>query len=275
MIGTGARRVRAAAGDWLEGRVCTQWFWERLEALSLQGQGIGGGTSVASSGESSFLAGFVHARRSFGQPVICFVVGANVGLWSQMLLDCAGSSLGDLRVVAFEPSLEARARLDERLATHPAVTIEATAVGDRTGEAMLHADRAGSGLGSLYARRLDHFGLHMDVAEPIPVTTIDEYCEGHGIGHIDLLKLDVEGAELDVLRGAAEMLRRRRVGVIQFEFGGCNIDSRTFFQDFWYLLHESFDLYRIVKDGLWPLLTYREALERFTTTNYVAITRSR
>ena len=58
------------------------------------------------------------------------------------------------------------------------------------------------------------------------------------------------------------------IGAIQIEFGGCNIDSRTYFRDFWNLLHEDYSAYRILKDGLWEITNYTERLECFCNTNY-------
>jgi len=82
--------------------------------------------------------------------------------------------------------------------------------------------------------------------------------------------MDVEGNELKVLDGALNMLASKRIRFIQFEFGGCNIDSRTFFQDFYYLLNKDFQLYRIVQDGLFPINHYKECYELFMTTNFLA-----
>jgi hypothetical protein len=60
--------------------------------------------------------------------------------------------------------------------------------------------------------------------------------------------------------------------MLTFEFGGCNIDSRTYFQDFWYLLQD-YGLryfYRITPMGLLVYLPqYDEIDEQFRTTNYL------
>ena len=59
---------------------------------------------------------------------------------------------------------------------------------------------------------------------------------------------------------------------IQFEFGGCNIGTRTYFQDFWYFFKSHhFILYRITPIGAEPINQYKESEEYFSTTNYVAI----
>ena len=82
----------------------------------------------------------------------------------------------------------------------------------------------------------------------------------------------MEGHELDVLRGATEMLREGKVSLVSFEFGGCNIDTRTFLQDFWYFF-ESYGMSmmgRITPTGfVQPLGKYSELYEQFTTTNYL------
>jgi len=64
----------------------------------------------------------------------------------------------------------------------------------------------------------------------------------------------------------------KEIQIIQFEFGGCNIDTKTFFQDFWYFFKENgFAIYRISPKGPLLLDKYREADETFRTTNYVAV----
>lgn len=45
-------------------------------------------------------------------------------------------------------------------------------------------------------------------------TTLDDFCQVHGINHIDLLKIDTEGADLLVLKGAAGLLSRGGIDVI-------------------------------------------------------------
>jgi hypothetical protein len=90
---------------------------------------------------------------------------------------------------------------------------------------------------------------------------------------LDIVKIDVEGHELAVLRGFGRALAATRV--VQFEFGGCNIDTRTYFRDFWYFFtDEGFDLYRITPIGAERIHRYRESEEAFTVTNFIAVNRS-
>ena len=132
----------------------------------------------------------------------------------------------------------------------------------------MFSDREKSGLASLYQRQLDYFGIDFSKKETVILSTIDNYCNENKIDRIDLLKLDVEGHELKILKGASQMLAKNKISNIQVEFGGCNLDSRTYFRDFWNLLHEKFHIFYILRDSLLEIERYQETLEIFTTTNF-------
>ena len=136
------------------------------------------------------------------------------------------------------------------------------------GEMTLFYDNEGSGLASLYQRQLDYFGIDFSKKETVSITTLDNYCSKNKINRIDLLKLDVEGNELKILDGASKMLSKNKITNIQIEFGGCNLDSRTYFRDFWNLLHEKFHVFYILRDSLREIERYQETLEIFKTTNF-------
>ena len=135
---------------------------------------------------------------------------------------------------------------------------------------MLYSDFQGSGLGSLANRDLRHLGLEMSEKEAVESTTLDIFCKQHQIHCIDFLKLDIEGFEYHALKGAGGLIQDKKIKFIQFEFGGADIDTRTFFRDFYLLLSPKFKIYRILKNGLQPVEKYSEFDEVFVTTNYLA-----
>jgi FkbM family methyltransferase len=246
-----------------------QGFWETLHTLSLAGMNIGGGGGVGDSGERWVMEHVAkHLRQD--RPVTVFDVGANVGSFSRELARRLGP---DARIFAFEPAGETYRSLIRNLEGVRGVEAFNFAFGETEGVIKLYSDEPGSGLASTYRRRLDHFGIAMDTVEEVPVKTIDGFCAEQGINSIDFLKLDVEGHEMAVLSGARGVLESGAVDFIQFEFGGCNIDSRTFFQDFYYLLSPRYQLYRIVSGGIVPIERYKEKYEAFITTNYLAVRR--
>jgi FkbM family methyltransferase len=199
------------------------------------------------------------------ETLVILDVGANVGAWTLQALN----TFPRARIHAFEPSTSAFAELTTAVDGADRASVYPLALGGTDGETVLYADSPGSGLASLTKRRLDHFGLQFSFEEPVHISTLESWSRSFGISEFDVLKLDVEGHEMEVLRGAGRLLERVRV--IQFEFGGCNIDTRTYFQDFWYFLTETgFKLHRLGPAGLAPMANYSEQDEAFSTTNFFA-----
>ena len=175
---------------------------------------------------------------------------------------------------AFEPSRITYDILYENFKNYPNLTLNNFGLGKVSGEFELFYNEIGSGLASLYKRRLDHLGIEFKYSETVTIQSIDDYCINQGVESIDLLKLDVEGNELDVLMGAVNMLAERRIRMVSFEFGGCNIDSRTYLQDFWYFFQEQGmkNLFRITPSGhLIAIPHYNEVYEQFRTTNFLVL----
>ena len=86
-----------------------------------------------------------------------------------------------------------------------------------------------------------------------------------------MLKIDVEGHEFNVLKGAEKLLSSNSVRYIQFEFSEFNMESGVFLRDFFNMLTPRYRIYRILRRGLAPLNTYNTYQEVFKTTNYLAV----
>ena len=248
-----------------------QRFLERMVRAEQWLMGIGSGAVLETSGEkviTKLLREKAHADR----PLCIFDVGANQGQFLSMMT--GGLSGVPFRIHSFEPSAFTFESLKKSYGADPRAVLNNVGLGREAGSLTLYSNEDGSGLASLYNRRLDHFGIAMSQTETVAITTLDAYCEQNAVAHIDLLKLDVEGHELDVLAGAQEMLRRSAIDAVTFEFGGCNIDSRHFLQDFFYFFreHGSFVIHRITPSGfLLELKDYQESYEQFRTTNFLAM----
>jgi FkbM family methyltransferase len=104
-----------------------------------------------------------------------------------------------------------------------------------------------------------------------PITTLDRFASAENIPVIDLLKIDTEGTELDVLKGAKILLDTKRIRFIQFEFNEMNVYSRTFFRDFIDLL-PGYTFYRLMPSGFYQLGPYRPSThEIFAFQNILAV----
>lgn len=225
-----------------------------------QGKGSGG---FSVDIEAKIAIDFL--RRSDIKNPIVLDIGANIGTYSEAILKVSPQAT----IFAFEPSSVARTQLDKKFAGNNSVEIVSFALGRAQQTLTLWSDTAGGILASLTKRKLDHFGIDFNHSESVEVTTLDSWANTTNVLP-NLIKIDVEGHELDVLKGGLETLALAQV--VQFEFGGCNIDTRTFFQDFWYLFTEAgFAVYRISEAGPIRISHYSETEECFRTTNYLAV----
>lgn len=253
----------------LGGKKSAQTFWETLHRASLIGMNIGEGGEYAQSGEKFVLQSMQKKFRENAQPII-FDVGANIGDYAKL----AQSSISNAIIHCFEPSKNTFEKLSQNTQDQKNIILNNFGLGNKAEKIKLYYSDSFSGLSSLYHRRLDHFNKNLDKSEEVEIRTLDEYCQANKITRIDFLKLDVEGHEFAALNGSKTMLSGGNIDCLQFEFGGCNIDSRTFFQDFFYLLKDRYDIFRILKNGLKPIKEYRETQEIFLTTNFLAIKKS-
>jgi hypothetical protein len=142
--------------------------------------------------------------------------------------------------------------------------------GERDEEANIYANYKGSGAASLYKEGFYNYRANENIVEAISLKTLDGFCSEQGIEKIDFLKIDVEGHELFVLKGAAQMLQSKKIRFIQFEFGSLHVFSRTFFKDFWDMLSPFYTICRVVGDGIVEIRSYSENLEIFRTANFLA-----
>jgi FkbM family methyltransferase len=244
--------------------VTLEWLLKNAVKLAQYWQGIG------YAGQPSSRADRAALQRLEGSAPVIFDVGANCGQYIQLALD----QLADRQTVihAFEPGRAAFVELERRFRQKSGIFLNNFALGSQAAKQTLYYDVAGSQLSSLYSRRLDQHGRPFTCSEEVWVDTLDNYCDARGIENIDLLKLDVEGHELQVLNGAAQMFRRSSIRLVSFEFGGCNIDSRTFLRDFVdFFAAQGMKLARVTPSGLFPIPNYDESLEQFRTTCFVAL----
>ena len=231
-------------------------FLERVFAY-LQGKGYGTATIDQEVRYALKLLG--------RQPRLVLDIGANKGLWTQSLLRLHPQCV----VHAFEPQPACNRILQTMFGSTPNVSLHANALSNVQQTLSLYFDEEGSGLASLSKRELSHHGIDFSKSVKVDAVVVDEFLAGAALGAIDIVKMDVEGHEMAVFEGMKKTLAGPAAPeVIQFEFGGCNIDSRTFFRDFYLLLKDRYHFYRQTPFTLELLTTYHEADECFRTTNF-------
>jgi len=234
--------------------------WQLVEKMAarLQGKGWGAGTV---KNEVRAAVRLMEANTLN----LCIDIGGNKGNYTAQIL----KYFPDARIFIFEPSKVNQEIIAKKI-HHRNVFIKGAAVSRQKGKATLFSNRPGSGLASLSRRRLNHVNIDFSYEEEVETIRFEDFWEEQlQRAFINICKLDIEGHELDALEGFGAALHN--IDVIQFEFGGCNIDTRTYFQDFWYFFKShGYILYRITPFGISLVKKYKEIDEHFTTTNYLA-----
>src|SRR5262249_30005147 len=168
------------------------------------------GVRVGASQVASTLASLLE------EPLVVVDVGCRWGFADEW------ENLGDrCEIVGFEPDPVECKRLREHYHDRPWVRIVPHALGAAAGEAPLYITRDPAG-SAVYRPIDDAVDRHprlepqrMARSEPIELIAMDDWCAENAIDRVDLFKLDTQGSELDVLRGAERTLAS--VSVVQTE----------------------------------------------------------
>ena len=133
--------------------------------------------------------------------------GANFGWHAVHLSNLVGP---EGRVIAFEPIPRTFNELKANAALNACRNMEARqeALGNAEGEITIYvpSTHLGAGMASQF----------LDVGEPVkvPILRLDDFLERRGIDRVDFLKADIEGGELNLLRGAEKLFSRCRPRVL-------------------------------------------------------------
>lgn len=236
-----------------------------LILLGMRGLGILNHGTNKISGESFFL------KNTFSKYNIdnVFDIGANIGEYA---ITCRELGFkGDL--LSFEPHPITFNNLKEKGSNYN-IQLHNIGFSDVKGELSIYDSSAndGSEHASLHKEVLTD--LHKrDVTEhKVEVDTIDNFLKTTNIKNIDLLKIDTEGNELAILKGANKALNENKVKIIHFEFNEMNVVSRAFFKDFYTLLSTNFNLYRLLPSSFLKIDEYETLFnEFFAYQNIIAI----
>jgi len=173
------------------------------------------GVRRARAGDESFAAQRRLVRST--APTI-LDVGAHIGQTAQRYRALFPSA----QIHCFEPFPQSLAALRAALAGDSGVQTHAVALGSSPGKASLYVNRS-SATNSLLAsdtRAAFYWGsglLDTDTTVDVTVNTIDRFCAERSLEHVDILKLDVQGAEYDVLKGASAFLAAQRIDLVYME----------------------------------------------------------
>jgi FkbM family methyltransferase len=148
------------------------------------------------------------------KPGIIFDVGANKGGTYQLFR----SLFPQAAIYAFEPDPRVHAKLNAKAEGDSLAHVQQLAVSDRNAELEFHVTGA-SEMNSLLVPLPGSADAATQVLEKIKVqsVTLDDFSAQRGIARIDLLKMDIQGAEIHALEGAKGLLGRFDIGCLYLE----------------------------------------------------------
>jgi FkbM family methyltransferase len=135
-------------------------------------------------------------------------VGANCGAFSVHIARLHPEAV----VHAFEPGSRARELLERNVAAYPGVVVHPVALAADDGELPLHLDATDIGQSSLHPP-----DGSSGPTELVTVRSAAGWVAEHGVERIDVLKVDVEGAEIEVLDGLAPLLPQVKVVYVEYD----------------------------------------------------------
>lgn len=206
-----------------------------------------------------------QVRLLAGAPVeVIFDLGASEGLTAQTYR----SLFPDATIYSFEPTDSCFQILSDRFRGDNKVVPVHAAVGREDGTATLFLNSfdqtnsllpAAPGSEKLVGASLSNVGT-----QPVPVISLESFCRERGIDKVDLLKMDIQGFEINALRGFKETLARQTVRVIYTEvLFGNSYDGQGYYHDIASFLqplgYELYGLYTLMR-GVNGMLAQAEAI---------------
>jgi FkbM family methyltransferase len=251
---------------WLISRPWLQPFWEKTLKLCHAGMNVGGGYNIKDSGEQQALNWYL-TKVNIKDSYCVFDVGASEGKFTNNVIELLGAKAN---IYCFEPQTKCYDILTNKFLHYKNVSIFNFALSKENTTGNIYFSSAGEAIASLTPNILIQSAGNVQQSE-IEIKTLDSFCADKNITEIDFLKIDVEGHEIDVLLGSETILADDKIKCIQFEFGQTCLSTRTFMHDFFSILSEKYDIYRILKNGLYKIENYHYGLEIFKITNFLAI----
>jgi len=181
-------------------------------AVSLTPRGAVAGNIWAGLGGETQEVSFILSVLEPG--MIFFDVGSNAGVFAIS----AAKKIGGKGVFAFEPYSSTCKLLKRNLVLNRLtdVNVVQMALGDSVGEGMLQVNARGKdGLNTL--GQATHPDSKVVGQEKVRITTVDVFMKDHKIPRVDVMKVDIEGAELMLFRGARDLLERADAPLILYE----------------------------------------------------------
>jgi FkbM family methyltransferase len=218
---------------------------------------LGESPNASGNGEEWLIRLVAPSARTFVD------VGANVGAWSKRFTEHMAAGCKGL---LFEPSASASARLVETFKAQPGIQVVASALSDSPGETTFWEEPDSGETSSL----VQGFSNPKAIGRTVRVTTLDRELAAREWSHVSFVKIDAEGFDLHVLRGAAQALRSQTIEMLQFEYNAPWAAAGSTLGEAYRLLAAcDYEIFLLKSTGLYTL-NYDRYGEYYRYSNFVA-----
>lgn len=200
-----------------------------------------------------------------------FDVGANVGDWTKAFLSGLKDKASTMRVdiYSFEPVPSTAKTLKNNLPKDsPFVHVEEFALSNNKEEVDIYVTGKNGGTNSLYD---DGLPTTKELVRIHSISATD-FCNERKIRHVHLFKCDTEGHDMEVIRGAMQLLNEERISVFQFEYNHRWAFSHNFLRDVFISIESlPYTLAKLQEDYLLIYSKWEPELDKFFEGNYALI----
>lgn len=185
-------------------------------------------------------------------------IGANTGVWTTALLTHSGHYIDKVHMFEPMPGNQKKFEMHRAHGLFNPLTekliMNQCAVSNSNEQLEIHydTDETVYASASVSATLIGPRKILLENTVSVECTSVDAYCAKRGIEHVHLIKVDVEGHEMPVFQGAANMLQKGAIDVIIYEFGTHQMARREYYKDFFdFFKDHGYENYRVRPNG-WP-----------------------
>lgn len=179
-------------------------------------------------------------------PKIIYDVGAHVGTWSLL----AKALIPDSIIHAFEPIESHITEFQNRMSHVNSINLHQIALGNQTGNMKINITNRSDASSLLETTELvnEQYGVKKDKEQIIKIFTLDDYIANQKIPLPNFIKLDVQGYELEVLKGAQQCIYHAKWILCEASFYPYYQNQPLFYDIFEHLYKQSYNVYAFGSD---------------------------
>jgi FkbM family methyltransferase len=258
-------------------RPITQPLFEALHSFSIRMMNYGNAL-FENTGELNVFRDIVKKSNRLStnkknKDFVCLDIGGNIGAYAKKCIEIAHDELKNernLKWISFEPAPITFEMCKQTLSPFKDAEVVQVAASNTIGHAKFKVASAKYiGTNRLLADHEDITNETDSNSIDVTVTTLDQFIQERGIDHVDFLKIDAEGFDLEVIKGAIESIKKNMIEHIQFEYGFST--NPHFLKEYTDILSPYYDLYRILPSGMRKLNAYNPDIEIALGINYLCI----